>query len=168
VIGGGDWGESRLVPDLMRAALDRRPIVIRNPHAVRPWQHVLNPLSGYLNLAQGLWSSADYAGAWNFGPSDSDDVTVAEIVRRVADLWPDGLEWTIDDGLNVHEAGYLRLDSSKAREQLGWHPPLGLHAALGATVDWYLGLRAKADMRAATVGQIEAVCSRPASSASAR
>jgi CDP-glucose 4,6-dehydratase len=155
VIGGGDWAEDRLVPDLIGAAIERRTVLVRNPGYVRPWQHVLNPLSGYLLLAQELSRSADYAGAWNFGPSPEEEVTVATIVQRVSELWPGGLAWQTDDALAVPEAAALRLDSSKAKRLLSWCPPLELDAALSATVRWFRDLREGADARAVTVGQIE-------------
>ena len=167
VIGGGDWAEDRLVPDLMRAALDGRPLRIRNPHAIRPWQHVLNPLSGYLVLAQALAQEPDHARAWNFGPSDEDARPVAWIVERLAEHWPAGLSWTVDDGPRPHEAHHLKLDSSRARLRLGWRPLLDLDAALEATVAWYRALGEGADMRAATLGQIETLSDRERTNAAA-
>jgi CDP-glucose 4,6-dehydratase len=155
VIGGGDWGEDRLVPDIMRAALAGEAVRVRNPNSIRPWQHVLNPLSGYLVLAQALWENPDHAAGWNFGPAESDARPVGWLVERIAELWPDELRWTVDDGEHPHEARYLKLDSSRARERLGWRPPVGLQEALGSIVDWYQALREGADMRAVTLGQIE-------------
>jgi CDP-glucose 4,6-dehydratase len=156
VIGGGDWGEDRLVPDIMRAALAGEPLRVRNPNSVRPWQHVINPLSGYLVLAQSLCRSPEHARGWNFGPADQDARPVGWIVQRIGELWPTRLDSVIDDGPHPHEARYLKLDSSRARACLGWRPPLGLEEALAATVEWYSQLRAGADMRAVTMGQIEA------------
>ena len=155
VIGGGDWAEDRLLPDLMRAVLDGRPARVRNPNAIRPWQHVLNPLSGYLVLAQALWESPEHARAWNFGPPEEDARSVGWIVRQVAELWPRELRWEEDAGPHPHEARYLKLDSSLARERLGWQPPMSLQRALAATVDWYRELGDGGDMRALTIGQIE-------------
>jgi CDP-glucose 4,6-dehydratase len=155
VIGGGDWAEDRLLPDLMRAVLDGRPARVRNPNAIRPWQHVLNPLSGYLVLAQALWESPEHACAWNFGPPEEDARSVGWIVRQVAELWPRELRWEEDAGPHPHEARYLKLDSSLARERLGWQPPMSLQRALAATVDWYRELGDGGDMRALTIGQIE-------------
>ena len=155
VIGGGDWGEDRLLPDLMRAALAHEPARVRNPNSIRPWQHVLNPLSGYLVLAQALWESAEHARGWNFGPPEGDARPVGWLVERVSELWSGELRWSIDDGPHPHEARYLKLDSARARTHLGWRPLLDLDAALEATVDWYEQLRAGADMRAVTIGQIE-------------
>jgi CDP-glucose 4,6-dehydratase len=155
VIGGGDWGEDRLLPDIMRAALADERVRVRNPNSIRPWQHVLNPLSGYLVLAQALWDSPEHACGWNFGPPEQDARPVGWIVERVGELWPAELRWTLDDGPHPHEARYLKLDSSRARARLGWRPLLGLDGALEATVAWYLQLHAGADMRAVTVEQIE-------------
>jgi CDP-glucose 4,6-dehydratase len=156
VIGGGDWGEDRLVPDIMRAALAGEEVRIRNPNSIRPWQHVLNPLSGYLVLAQAVWEAPENAEGWNFGPPEQDARPVGWLVERLGELWPGELRSSIDEGPNPHEARYLKLDSSRARGRLGWRPLLGLEEALGATVDWYRELRAGADMRAVTTGQIEA------------
>ena len=155
VIGGGDWGEDRLVPDIMRAALAGEPVRVRNPNSIRPWQHVLNPLSGYLVLAQALWDAPALAEGWNFGPTDEDARPVGWIVERITALWPEELRWTHDDGPRPHEARYLKLDSSKARARLGWRPGLDLEATLASIVDWYRELRAEGDMRAVTLGQIE-------------
>jgi CDP-glucose 4,6-dehydratase len=155
VIGGGDWGADRLVPDIMRAALAGEPVRVRNPNSIRPWQHVLNPLSGYLVLAQSLYESPEHAPGWNFGPADEDARPVGWIVERMAELWPEELRSTLDEGPHPHEARYLKLDSSRARGRLGWPPLLDLDAGLDATVSWYWQLREGADMRAATLGQIE-------------
>jgi CDP-glucose 4,6-dehydratase len=156
VIGGGDWGADRLVPDIMRAALAGEPVRVRNPNSIRPWQHVLNPLSGYLVLAQALCESPEHATGWNFGPADEDARPVGWIVERMAELWPDELRWVLDEGPHPHEARYLKLDSSRARGRLGWRPPVALDEALQSIVDWYQALRDGADMRALTLGQIEA------------
>jgi CDP-glucose 4,6-dehydratase len=156
VIGGGDWSEDRLVADVMRGALAGRPIRVRNPGSIRPWQHVLNPLSGYLVLVQGLWASRDLAGGWNFGPAeDEGEATVGMIVERISELWPGRLDWAEDPGPHPHEARQLKLDSSHARARLRWRPPWGLEAGLDAVVGWYGALMANADMRAVTVGQVE-------------
>jgi CDP-glucose 4,6-dehydratase len=155
VIGGGDWGEDRLVPDVMRAALAGEPARVRNPNSIRPWQHVLNPLSGYLVLAQALVDSPERATGWNFGPVEQDARSVGWLVERIAELWPSELRWTLDDGPHPHEARYLKLDSSRARHQLGWRPPVGLQEALASIVEWYQALRDGADMRAVTLAQID-------------
>jgi CDP-glucose 4,6-dehydratase len=157
VIGGGDWGAERLLPDIMRAALAGEEARVRNPNSIRPWQHVINPLSGYLVLAQALWDSPEHAGGWNFGPPEQDARPVGWVVARAQELWPGELRWRLDDGPHPHEARYLKLDSSLARGRLGWRPLLGLEAALEATVEWYSKLGASADMRSVTLAQIEAV-----------
>ena len=155
VIGGGDWGAERLIPDIMRGALDGAPIPIRNPEAVRPWQHVLNPLSGYLCLAQALHDAPDHQGGWNFGPALDDARPVRWIADRLTQLWPDELRWQVDRGPHPHEARFLALDSAKARERLGWRPTWELEEAVAATVAWYRALAAGEDMRAVTLGQID-------------
>ena len=155
VIGGGDWAVDRLVPDIMRGALAAQPIRIRNPGSIRPWQHVLNPLSGYLVLAQALSQSSRFATAWNFGPADEDARPVDWIIGRITDAWPRELTWTVDPGPHPHEARYLKLDSSRARAHLGWSPGWDLSAGLDATAAWYRALAEGQDMRAVTVGQIE-------------
>ena len=156
VIGGGDWGEDRLVPDMMRGALAGTTIEIRRPDAIRPWQHVLNPLSGYLVLAQALFEDPAHATAFNFGPPDEDARPVGWIVDRLSERWPDPLDWKIDPGPHPHEAGWLKLDSSRARTRLGWRPRWDLGETLDAIVDWYAALRAGDDARATTLAQIEA------------
>ncbi|HTW43295.1 MAG TPA: CDP-glucose 4,6-dehydratase [Solirubrobacteraceae bacterium] len=157
VIGGGDWGADRLIPDLMRAVFDGRAAHVRNPGSIRPWQHVLNPLGGYLALAQALWSSEQFAGGWNFGPADDDARPVRWIAQRIADMWPSQLAWAEGDEPQrsvAHEARCLRLDSSRARSRLGWRPQWDLERGLEATVAWYRALRAGEDMRAVTDAQI--------------
>jgi CDP-glucose 4,6-dehydratase len=159
VIGGGDWAQDRLIPDLMRAILDGRPARVRSPDSVRPWQHVLNPLRGYLALVQALWSSDQFAGGWNFGPAEEDARPVRWIVQRMAASWPQQLLWAEDAEPRLprlHEARYLKLDSSRARALLGWQPRWGLGEGLDATAAWYRALRAGEDMSAVTVEQIEA------------
>lgn len=157
VIGGGDWGEDRLIPDVVRAVQEEEPLRLRNPSAVRPWQHVLCPLSGYLLLAQALYESPAYARPWNFGPQESDARTVEWVVRQVSDMWPGGVPWEIDGAEHPHEASLLELDSTQAREQLGWAPPLALEAGLRATVEWYLAWRQEQDLRELTLGQVQAL-----------
>jgi CDP-glucose 4,6-dehydratase len=156
VIGGGDWGEDRLIPDFMRGALAGVPIPVRSPDAVRPWQHVLNPLSGYLLLAEALHATPEHQGAWNFGPALGDARTVRWIADRVSELWPGELRWELDAGPHPHEAHYLALDSGKARAQLGWAPTWDLDEALDGVVSWYRALRDGEDMRAVTLAQITA------------
>jgi CDP-glucose 4,6-dehydratase len=156
VIGGGDWGEDRLIPDIMRAALERRPLLVRNPDAIRPWQHVLNPLSGYMRLAEALWESKANAGGWNFGPDERDVKPVRWIVERISELWGEPVRWESDGGSNPHEAHYLRLDSSKARTRLGWAPIWDLDRALASIVDWCKAYEAGEDVRELVIKQIEA------------
>jgi CDP-glucose 4,6-dehydratase len=159
VIGGGDWGVDRLIPDVMRAALAGRPVIVRNLASVRPWQHVLNPLSGYLVLAQALWSSEAHAAGWNFGPGDEDARPVGAIVAQIAELWPGELRWVEDleaPASQLHEARQLKLDSSRARSRLGWRPRWDLQQALEAVVEWYRAHAAAQDMRATTLAQIRA------------
>jgi CDP-glucose 4,6-dehydratase len=156
VIGGGDWAVDRLIPDIMRAALSGETLHIRNPDAIRPWQHVLNPLSGYLVLAQALLESPEYACGWNFGPADEDAHPVSWIVSLMDQLWPEDLRVTHDDGPHPHEARYLKLDSSRARAHLGWRPGWGLPEGLDAVVSWYRRLRDGDDMGIVTAEQIRA------------
>jgi CDP-glucose 4,6-dehydratase len=156
VIGGGDWGQDRLIPDVMRAAVAGDVVEIRNPGATRPWQHVLNPLSGYLVLAQTLWDDRSAATGWNFGPADGEAKPVAWIVERLDALWPGGLRWEHDAGDHPHEARYLKVDSSRARARLGWAPRWNLERTLEAVVEWYAVLRDGGDVRAATLAQLEA------------
>jgi len=159
VIGGGDWGEDRLVPDLMRGALEGRAIRVRNPDSVRPWQHVLNPLSGYLMLAQALWHSAELAGPWNFGPAEPDARPVAWLVERMSRQWPRELPWALEQSAHTagpQEARYLRLDSSRARIHLGWAPRWDLEEGLDATLAWYRAHGEDEDMRVLTLEQIDA------------
>lgn len=156
VIGGGDWGQDRLVPDMMRGAVAGEPVRIRNPEAVRPWQHVLNPLSGYLLLAQRIWEDAGAQGGWNFGPAADDVRPVRWIADRVSALWPGEIAWEVDPGPHLHEAAHLALDSTKARETLGWEPRWDLERALESIVTWHAAQRDGADLRVVTHAQIDA------------
>jgi CDP-glucose 4,6-dehydratase len=151
VIGGGDWGRDRLLPDLVRARESGAPVVLRHPDAVRPWQHVLGPLSGYLLLAERLAEADEWATAWNFGPAEARPVRW--IVDRVRERWP--LDVQVVPPGDAVEAPALRLDASAARERLGWTPPLDLAAGLDATVFWHDEVRAGRDARAVTLTQIE-------------
>jgi CDP-glucose 4,6-dehydratase len=155
VLGGGDWTEGRLVPDLIRAALAGTPLEVRAPDAVRPWQHVLNPLYGYLLLAQRLWEDATYATAWNFGPDHEDSHPVAWVVERMRARWPGELAVEVAEQRPIREAAVPRVDSTRARTRLGWRPPWDLPAALDATVDWHLGHRDGRDPLALSLEQIE-------------
>lgn len=155
VIGGGDWAQDRLIPDVMRAFLTERVPAIRNPRAIRPWQHVLEPLGGYLTLAERLWEQGpEFAEGWNFGPEERDARPVYWIVERLAGLWGWKGGWRLDDGDHPHEATYLKLDCSKARARLGWVPRWDLETALRLTVQWYRAFAAGEDVRRITEEQI--------------
>ncbi|MGH2911544.1 MAG: CDP-glucose 4,6-dehydratase, partial [Solirubrobacteraceae bacterium] len=156
VIGGGDFGAERLLPDIFSAASSGDTLRLRNPLAVRPWQHVLSPLSGYLLLAQSLYESPHHARAFNFGPAESDACTVEAIVRRVSELLPSPVSWEVDEQPHPPETPFLRLDSSLARERLGWTPAMGLEQALAATVAWHRTLGEGGDPRDITLTQIQA------------
>ncbi|MBE0426179.1 MAG: CDP-glucose 4,6-dehydratase [Nitrospirae bacterium] len=139
VIGGGDWSEDRLIPDIMKAFMEHRPVIIRSPQSIRPWQYVLDPLYGYLLLAERLWSNGqEYAGGWNFGPPKEDAKPVSWIVEEIKKMWGDDASWELDNySGNPKEALCLKLDCSKAKHLLGWSPNLNLHIALKWIVDWY-------------------------------
>lgn len=156
VIGGGDTASDRLIPDMVRAFSAGKPVILRNPSAVRPWQHVLEPLAGYLLLAEKLYADGPkYAEAWNFGPRDEDMWPVGRIAEAMADRWGNGASWQHDTTTQPHEAQLLRLDCSKARFRLGWKPRWPLDTALDAIVDWQRAALAGADMRSLTLKQIE-------------
>jgi CDP-glucose 4,6-dehydratase len=158
VIGGGDWGEDRLVPDALRAVQAGEPLRVRNPQAVRPWQHVFNPLGGYLRLAEALSAgSPDVDRGWNFGPPEEDERPVSWIVERLAELWQGALRWELDEGANPPEAGHLALDSSAAESELGWRAACDLGAALDLTVAWHRALGEGRDMRGVSLAQIDAL-----------
>jgi len=157
VIGGGDWAEDRLIPDIVRAIAQGKPVNIRNPHAIRPWQHVLEPLSGYLVLAQKLFEEGtSYAEGWNFGPNDEDAKPVEWIVDKLTRTWGEGASWVLDGGNHPHEAHYLKLDCSKAKTLLDWHPRWHLEDALGAIIEWQRAYRDGKDMHELTLRQINA------------
>lgn len=155
VIGGGDWAKDRLIPDVISSFLLKQPVIIRNPTAVRPWQHVLEPLGGYMDLGEKVYQGGqDYAEPWNFGPSEDDGRPVRWIVERLATLWGAGSTWRLDEAKNPHEAHSLRLDCSKAMNRLGWKPRWTLDTALERIVDWYRAYESDGDMRATSLGQI--------------
>ena len=156
VIGGGDWAEDRLIPDIMRAITQGNPVNIRNPHAIRPWQHVLEPLSGYLQLAQKLYEEgASYAEGWNFGPGDEDAKPVQWIVEKLTQSWGEGASWKLDEGNHPHEAHYLKLDCSKAKARLDWQPRWSLETTLSTIVDWNKKYQQGVDMKKVSQQQIE-------------
>ena len=155
VIGGGDWAKDRLIPDIIAAFEKGSLVSIRNPHAIRPWQHVLEPLRGYLALAENLFErGTSFAEAWNFGPNDEDTKSVNWIVENMAALWGNHAQWKIDTSKHPHEASYLKLDISKARSRLDWHPALTLIDALKLTINWSKQRQANADIRNLTLNQI--------------
>jgi CDP-glucose 4,6-dehydratase len=158
VIGGGDWSQDRLIPDLIRSFLAGESALIRYPDAIRPWQHVLEPLAGYIALAERLLSNdpAPYATAFNFGPAEDDAKPVHAIVDTMVSLWGGDASWSIDPSPGVHEAGYLRLDASRAHAQLNWQPRLRLVQALEWLVDWYKAWQSGSDMQQVTLDQITA------------
>jgi CDP-glucose 4,6-dehydratase len=156
VIGGGDWASDRLIPDILRAFDAGRTVFIRSPNAVRPWQHVLEPLAGYLLLGEKLFAEqASYAEAWNFGPRDEDVRPVQWIVERLTSSMP-GASWQCDGALQFYEATHLKLDSSKARIRLGWQPRWNLASSLGKIMEWHLAWRSGEDMHKFTLEQIHA------------
>lgn len=155
VIGGGDWAEDRLVPDILRALERGAPVEIRNPDAIRPWQHVLEPLSGYLLLAERLYDAGGaYAEGWNFGPGNSDARPVQWIVEELCSAWGQGAAWCQQSGDHPHEATYLKLDISKARQRLHWDPKWPLTTALARIIEWHRAWLSGADMRAVCLNQI--------------
>ena len=157
VIGGGDWAQDRLIPDILAAFEQGRKADIRNPHAIRPWQHVMEPLCGYLTLAEKLFEHGPSFGeGWNFGPNDEDAKPVGWIVEQMAALWGPAAQWQIDTGEHPHEAHYLKLDISKARSRLDWHPALRLKDALALIIDWSKQREAGANMRQLTLAQLQA------------
>lgn len=157
VIGGGDWAEDRLIPDIIRAALRGEKVLIRSPRAVRPWQHVLEPLSGYLLLAEKLYKyGPKYGGAWNFGPDAGDAKDVEWIAKRMFGRWPEAPGYELDKGRHPHEAHYLRLDSGKARRELGWAPRWRIGAAIDKIIEWTRAYAAGQDVLPVCRAQIAA------------
>jgi CDP-glucose 4,6-dehydratase len=157
VIGGGDWAVGRLVPDVLKAFEKNQDVYIRNPQATRPWQHVLEPLSGYLTLAERLFSpqGQDYSEGWNFGPNDEDSRPVRWIVDHLALTWGNGASWRQDAGHHPHEANNLKLDISKAKTKLGWNPSWSLQNALENTIHWHRAWLELEDMKKMCLAQIE-------------
>jgi CDP-glucose 4,6-dehydratase len=159
VIGGGDWADDRLIPDVLRAIESGQSVKIRNPQATRPWQHVLEPLDGYLLLAEKLYTEGQvFAEAFNFGPTEEDAKPVQWIVEQLTQSWGDGASWHLDGGTHPHEAHYLKLDCSKARIMLGWQPHWNLAQALQAIIVWQKVHRAhqsSTEMRSLCLEQIK-------------
>ncbi|CAG8998577.1 MAG: CDP-glucose 4,6-dehydratase [Candidatus Celerinatantimonas neptuna] len=157
VIGGGDWALDRLIPDTLRAFEMGQNVEIRSPYAIRPWQHVLEPLSGYLMLAEQLYLiGPEFNGGWNFGPNSSDAKPVQYIVENLADLWGQGASWLVEKGEHLHEAHYLKLDCSKATQILGWHPRWCLERTLKSIVKWHQAWMSGNDMKDYSLNEIKA------------
>ena len=156
VIGGGDWAEDRLVPDAMRAFIAKTPLVVRNPAAVRPWQHVLEPLIGYVRLADALLGGLTIPGdgGFNFGPAGDDARSVCDIADALVARWGDGARWERDPAVHPYEARLLEVDSSRARSVLGWSPKWRLDEGLAHSVDWYRAVASGKDAREVTLAQI--------------
>ncbi len=154
-IGGGDWAKDRLIPDLLLALETGKVVNIRNPDAVRPWQHVLEPLRGYLILAERLFENGpDYAEGWNFGPTADDVKAVKWIVERMVSMWREGAKWQVDDLAHPHEAAILRLDIAKAKQRLNWYPLWYLDTALKKIIDWHSAWKNQQDMQEFCLAQI--------------
>lgn len=155
VVGGGDWALDRLIPDMIKAIIDKKPVNIRNPSAIRPWQHVLEPLSGYLLLAEYLYNGdINIASGWNFGPHDKDVKNVEYVVSQLCRLWGDGASWVLDNNNHPHEANYLKLDCSKANLLLNWHPRWDIQTTLKNIVGWYKAYINNQDLYQITKEQI--------------
>lgn len=159
VIGGGDWAADRLIPDMIRAFTAKQAVVIRYPNAIRPWQHVLDPLGGYLRLAELLFDNENVAEAWNFGPLQDEARPVSWMVEQLVSAWGAGAEWRLDDAAQLHEAGMLRLDCSKARSRLGWSSRWSIDQSLRRVVEWHQAHLAGVDMRKFSLTQIADYCS---------
>lgn len=156
VIGGGDWAGDRLIPDFIRAITQNQKVIIRSPYAIRPWQHVLEPLNGYLTLAAKLYKEGPkYDGGWNFGPDDKDAKNVEWITQTLCKLWGNGASFEIDTNPQPHEANYLKLDCSKAKAELGWGSKWNINKSLESIVEWNKVFLSKQDIRKITEKQIE-------------
>lgn len=156
VIGGGDWAQDRLIPDMVRSLDSGEKMIVRYPQALRPWQHVLEPLQGYMHLAEKLYHHpVDYAQAWNFGPNEADVRNVRWVVEKINQIWDTAVVWQLMTDNPLHEAGYLKLDSSKAKAQLGWRPHWNIEQALQETLRWYRAHRDGANMQEVTLAQIK-------------
>lgn len=158
VIGGGDFAEDRIFPDLVRSIINKEKMLLRNPNAIRPWQHVLDPLNGYIILAERLWLNNDLAGPWNFGPQIGEELTVQETIVKAIDYWDIDHKIKIENIPQPHEALFLRLDSSKANKMLSWSPKLNSDTMIALTVDWYKNYLQSSDVRVVTLSQIKNMC----------
>lgn len=155
VIGGGDWAADRLIPDMLRAIEADQPVVIRNPQAIRPWQHVLEPLQGYLVLAEKLWMHGpEFSEAWNFGPNDDDAKSVEWIINKITAQWGEGAVWKSDNREHPHEANYLKLDCSKAKSRLNWYPRWDIEQVLEKIIHWHRAYLTGENMQEITLAQI--------------
>jgi CDP-glucose 4,6-dehydratase len=156
VIGGGDWSDDRLIPDILRAFEKSTPVIVRNPLSTRPWQHVLEPLSGYLVLAEELYNNGDhFAVGWNFGPKDEDCQSVEKILNTMIKTWGEGASWELDTNSNPHEAGFLKLDCSKAAQQLKWLPQWNLEFTLSLIVNWHKAWLNNGDIKKQCLKEID-------------
>lgn len=157
VLGGGDWAEDRLVPDILRSFENKTPVLVRNPLSIRPWQHVLEPLSGYLTLAERLYVDGEkWAQGWNFGPKDEDARSVEWIVTQMCAMWGGDASWILDEAIHQHEANYLKLDISKAKAVLGWEPRWDLKTSLFYIIEWQHSWMAGSNMKQVCTSQINA------------
>lgn len=156
VIGGGDWAEDRLLPDFFRAIMQQKEVIIRSPYAIRPWQHVLEPLSGYLSLAEKLFSvGPKYGEGWNFGPNDFDSKNVEWIIDSICHMWGEGASYSIDGNPHPHEANYLKLDCSKVQAELNWFPRWNIQTTIETIVHWNKAFLKGENIRNITEEQIE-------------
>jgi len=155
VIGGGDWADNRLIPDILRSIDNETPVIIRNPHAVRPWQHVLEPLSGYMTLAERLWSNPSlYSGGWNFGPNEKDAKPVGWLVDELVEMFPNAT-WELEAKAKAHEAPFLNLDISKAKTELDWSPTWDLGTTLEKICGWHSSWRSGSNMKERCLEEIK-------------
>ena len=156
VIGGGDWNKDRLIPDIMRGIINNEIIKIRNPNSIRPWQHVLDPLNGYLTLAEKMWSAGnEFSEAWNFGPTEEGEKSVKWITEKLTKKWSSDIKWDIDNDINPHEENSLRLNCMKANSRLSWRSKLNLEQGLDLVLEWYKQYKQNNDMKKITEQQIE-------------
>ena len=154
--GGGDWAEDRLIPDILRSFEKSKPAIIRNPYSIRPWQHVLEPISGYLVLAQELYiNGQEFAEAWNFGPKDEDCKSVGWIADKIKKLWGSDVDWILDEKINPHEAKLLKLDCSKAAKRLNWFPKWNISKAIYYIIEWHKIYLSDGNIREQCINEIK-------------